>query len=71
MTAVGMVYNPVPEDRVQWARPQGRAPQFQARYVAGLGARRRWASRCAARRRRWAWIKRQVNADASLGRRRP
>jgi hypothetical protein len=37
MTAVGMVYNPVPEEKAQWARPQGRAPQFQARYVAGLG----------------------------------
>jgi hypothetical protein len=36
MAAVGMVYNPVPEDRTRWARPQGRAPQFQARYVAGL-----------------------------------
>lgn len=37
MTAVGMVYNPVPEDKAQWARPQGRTPEFQARYVAGLG----------------------------------
>ena len=37
MTAVGMVYNPVPEDRARWARPRGRAPRFQARYVAGLG----------------------------------
>jgi hypothetical protein len=36
MAAVGMVYNPVPEDRAQWARPQGRTPPFQARYVAGL-----------------------------------
>jgi hypothetical protein len=37
MAAVGMIYNPVPEDPAQWARPKGRAPQFQARYVAGLG----------------------------------
>lgn len=37
MTAVGMVYNPVPRDKAQWARPQGRTPEFQARYVAGLG----------------------------------
>jgi hypothetical protein len=37
MTAVGMVYNPVPQDEARWARPQGRAPEFQARYVAGLG----------------------------------
>ena len=36
MAAVGMIYNPVPDDPHQWARPQGRAPQFQARYVAGL-----------------------------------
>jgi hypothetical protein len=36
MAAVGMIYNPVPEDRARWARPRGRAPQFQARYVAGL-----------------------------------
>jgi hypothetical protein len=36
MAAVGMVYNPVPDDPHQWAQPQGRAPQFQARYVAGL-----------------------------------
>ena len=37
MTAVAMVYNPVPEDPAQWARPNGRMPSFQARYVAGLG----------------------------------
>src|SRR5206468_7863494 len=36
MAAVGMVYNPVPEDPAQWSRPQGRVPQFRARYVAGL-----------------------------------
>ena len=36
MAAVGMIYNPVPEDPARWARPQGRAPRFQARYVAGL-----------------------------------
>jgi hypothetical protein len=34
MAAVGMVYNPVPEDPARWSRPQ--APRFQARYVAGL-----------------------------------
>jgi len=34
MAAVGMVYNPVPEDP---DRRQGRMPRFQARYVAGLG----------------------------------
>jgi hypothetical protein len=36
MAAVGMIYNPVPDDPSQWARPKGRMPQFQARYVAGL-----------------------------------
>jgi hypothetical protein len=36
MAAVGMIYNPVPEDSAQWAQPKGRMPQFQARYVAGL-----------------------------------
>jgi hypothetical protein len=36
MAAVGMVYNPVPEDSAQWAQPKGRTPEFQARYVAGL-----------------------------------
>ena len=36
MTAVGMVYNPVPQQRSQWANPTGATPRFQARYVAGL-----------------------------------
>jgi hypothetical protein len=36
MIAVAMVYNPVPEDRRRWANPEGRAPAFQARYVAGM-----------------------------------
>jgi hypothetical protein len=36
MAAVGMIYNPVPEDPTLWARPQGCTPRFQARYVAGL-----------------------------------
>jgi hypothetical protein len=36
MAAVGMVYNPVPEDPAQWSRSQRRTPPFQARYVAGL-----------------------------------
>jgi hypothetical protein len=36
MAAVGMVYNPVPEGRGQWADPTGRPPAWQARYVAGL-----------------------------------
>jgi hypothetical protein len=36
MVAVAMVYNPVPEDQRRWADPDGRAPAFQARYVAGM-----------------------------------
>jgi hypothetical protein len=36
MAAVGMVYNPVPEDPARWDRPRGRPPAFRARYVAGL-----------------------------------
>jgi hypothetical protein len=36
MAAVGMIYNPVPEDPARWARPRKLAPPFQARYVAGL-----------------------------------
>jgi hypothetical protein len=36
MTAVGMIYDPVPEDADRWADPRGRAPCFRARYVAGL-----------------------------------
>jgi hypothetical protein len=37
MAAVGMIYNPVPEDPTRWSRPRVTAPPFQARYVAGLG----------------------------------
>jgi hypothetical protein len=36
MAAVGMIYNPVPDDPACWAQPRARTPQFQARYVAGL-----------------------------------
>jgi hypothetical protein len=37
MAAVGMVYDPVPEDRSRWANPAAvRIPEFRARYVAGL-----------------------------------
>src|SRR5262249_50077919 len=34
MITVGMIYNPVPEERDRWAKPQGRRPSWQARYVA-------------------------------------
>lgn len=36
MATVAMVYNPVPEDPARWARPGGRRPPWQARYVCGL-----------------------------------
>jgi len=34
MAYVGMVYNPVPQQRERWANPGGRRPDWQARYVA-------------------------------------
>jgi hypothetical protein len=34
MVTVGMVYNPVPDERDRWADPHGRRPPWQARYVA-------------------------------------
>lgn len=34
MITVGMIYNPVPEDRACWAKPEGSRPSWQARYVA-------------------------------------
>lgn len=36
MAAVGMIYNPVPDDPACWARPAGPRPHFQARYLATL-----------------------------------
>jgi hypothetical protein len=36
MATVGMIYNPVPQDRGRWADPRGRRPDWQARYVAQL-----------------------------------
>ena len=37
MCAVAMVYNPIPEERARWAKPQARRrPPWQARYVAAL-----------------------------------
>ncbi len=36
MAYVGMVYNPVPEQREQWADSSGKRPTWQARYVAGV-----------------------------------
>jgi len=36
MAAVGMIYNPIPEERSRWANPKGRRPPWQARYLCGL-----------------------------------
>jgi hypothetical protein len=36
MAYVGMVYNPVPDERARWADPAGPRPAWQARYVAQL-----------------------------------
>jgi hypothetical protein len=36
MAYVGMVYNPVPDQRDRWADPKGKRPAWQARYVAGV-----------------------------------
>ena len=36
MATVGMVYNPVPEERGRWADPAGPRPPWQSRYVAQL-----------------------------------
>jgi hypothetical protein len=36
MAYVGMIYNPVPEERARWANPAGPRPDWQARYVAQL-----------------------------------
>lgn len=37
MANVGMLYNPVPDDPAQWAKPaEGREPTWQARYLASL-----------------------------------
>jgi hypothetical protein len=36
MAVVGMIYNPVPERRADWADPTGRRPEWQCRYLAGL-----------------------------------
>lgn len=34
MAYVGMIYNPVPEERTRWADPAGPRPAWQARYLA-------------------------------------
>jgi hypothetical protein len=37
MIHVGMIYNPVPEDKARWAHPERARPTWQARYVTALG----------------------------------
>lgn len=34
MATIGMVYNPVPDERERWADPTGKRPAWKARYVA-------------------------------------
>lgn len=36
MATVAMVYNPIPDDEGQWAKPGPRRPEWQARYLATL-----------------------------------
>jgi hypothetical protein len=36
MATVAMVYNPIPDDEGQWAKPGSRRPEWQARYLATL-----------------------------------
>lgn len=36
MAYVGVLYNPVPPERTQWADPTGARPEWQARYLAQL-----------------------------------
>jgi hypothetical protein len=36
MVALGLVYNPIPDDPQRWSRPSRKRPPWQARYVASL-----------------------------------
>lgn len=36
MITVGMIYNPIPEDKSRWAHPNRTRPAWQARYVTSL-----------------------------------
>jgi hypothetical protein len=36
MITVGMIYNPIPEDKARWAHPDRSRPTWQARYVTSL-----------------------------------
>jgi hypothetical protein len=36
MITVGMIYNPIPEDKARWAHPDRKRPRWQARYVTSL-----------------------------------
>jgi len=37
MINVGMIYNPIPDDKARWAHPDRSRPVWQARYVTSLG----------------------------------
>ena len=36
MATVAMIYNPIPEERTRWAKPQGPRPPWQTRYQTSL-----------------------------------
>lgn len=36
MITVGMIYNPIPEDKARWAHPDRARPAWQARYVTSM-----------------------------------
>ena len=58
MTAVGMVYNPVPDDPASMGpTPTGRRRGSRRATSRGWTARRRWPNRCGSRRPRWAWTR--------------
>jgi hypothetical protein len=54
MAAVGMIYNPVPDDPACWARPRARRGSRRGTWPAWR-AKRRWPSRCACRPVKWGW----------------
>jgi hypothetical protein len=36
MINVGMIYNPIPDEKPRWAQPDKRRPPWQARYITGM-----------------------------------
>jgi hypothetical protein len=52
MATVGMVYNPIPDDRTRWGKPTAARPACTWRPWRGKPP---WQGRCSGRRRRWGW----------------